>query len=310
MKYILAQPATFYFSWQLETSIYSLLNNGVKAEDIQIVSGLINGEKEEGFYGLEQKYKGVNFFYYYDNRKDKSYLPSIRPHVLKKHWRAFPDLEKETVLYMEADTILLRKLDEQKLTKSKKWLCANTVEYVGYNYLLEKGEEFLRAFSSIVGLPTEVIKENQKNSGGAQYVLKGLTFEYWEKVEKDATAIYKKAIELNEKLKPNKPEGWTPLQIWTACMWAHLYNAWLFGFETKVDRSLSFVWPDNDKKLLKSRSFFHNAGVFDKGQFLRKQDYRYTLPYGDQIEINQKKAGAYYYALVQEVGKKTILKNP
>ena len=307
MKYLIAQPAIRYYTWQLEVCIYSLLNNGVKPEDIHIVSGLQSGKKDPGFDALEHKYKGVGFYYYYDNRKDRIYPPSIRPHILKKHWRANPELEKETFLYMEADTILLRPIKETKNFKNPKlWLCADTVNYIGHDYIIGRDPRFLSLFSNIIGIDPEVVKQNQENSGGAQYVLKGLTYEYWEKVEKDCVEIFRKGSELNKEIKDANPE-WHELQIWTACMWAHLWNGWLMGYDTKVERALNFTWPANPKKELKSRTFFHNSGVFEDGPLLRKSNYMYDLPYGLKKNIDASKAGAYYYALVQEVGKNTVL---
>ena len=118
---------------------------------------------------------------------------------------------------------------------------------------------------------------------------------------------YPDVEELNKEIKAENPE-WHELQIWTACMWAHLWNGWLLGYETKVDRNLSFTWPTNDKKELKTRTFLHNSGVIEEGSLLRKSDYMQNLPYGLKMNIDNSRAGAYYYALVQEVGKNTVLK--
>lgn len=37
MRYISAQPASIYYSWQVDTMIYSFINNGIKQEQIDIV---------------------------------------------------------------------------------------------------------------------------------------------------------------------------------------------------------------------------------------------------------------------------------
>ena len=36
----------------------------------------------------------------------------------------------------------------------------------------------------VVGIDKAVVKANQENSGGAQKLMKGLTSQYWEKVER------------------------------------------------------------------------------------------------------------------------------
>lgn len=307
MIYLMAQPAIKYYAWQIDVSIRSMLEQKVKPEQIHIVSGLQNGIKHEDFNTLETMFPAVNFNYYHDNRKDLTYAPSIRPHILKKHWRKFPQLESKQVFYMEADVCLVRPLDKTNFN-SKTWFLSDTVSYIGHDYIKGRDKRFLKLFADIVGIDVKAIRSNQNNSGGAQWVMSSLTEAYWEKVEKDCVEIYKKGEELNEVIRLENPE-WHPLQIWTACMWAGLYNAWYFGHETKVDPELEFTWATDPKKYIGERRIYHNAGATsDHEGILIKSDYTNETPFGKKLKINNDFAGAWYYSKIQKASKETLLK--
>lgn len=310
MIYLYAQPAIAYYAWQLEVSIQSLLSNHVGPEQIHVVSGMTKGHIAPGFHALQNKYPEIVWRFYHDNRtsEEREYKPLVRPHILKKHWRRHPELEQEAVFYMEADTILTRPIPEYKFTQDEVWYMSNTVSYIGHEYITQSDPRFLELFCGIVGVDAETVKNNQDNSGGAQYIMKNLTEQYWTKVEKDTQQIWKQGQKLLKQIKEEKPE-WHPLQIWTSCMWGHLWNAWYFGHETKVHSDLDFTWATDPREYIEKNRIYHNAGVTEKHtDLMMKSDYFDTLPYGEKKEINQDKAGAYYWAKIQETGKQTVLK--
>lgn len=309
MKYVITQPAVKYYEWQIEVTIDSLLKNGVEPGDIHIVSGMQNGTVSPGFDLLQKKHPEIIWAFYHDNRSDRSrtYIPSIRPHINKKHWRKHPELQDEVIFYMEADTILIKPISK-KFKLSDTWYLSDTKSYIGHDYIVDKDPRFLDLFCGIVKIDPEVVKANQEGSGGAQYIMKGLTEDYWEKVERDCVEIYIQGSKLNQEIKAENPE-WHELQIWTACMWAHLWNGWLLGYQTECPKELDFSWATDPKDNIRKNRIYHNAGVTrDHNGLMLKSDYITRYPYGEKLNINQKLAGSYYWAKVQEVGKTTCLK--
>ena len=49
-----------------------------------------------------------------------------------------------------------------------------------------------------------MVKSNEKNSIGAQYIMKGLTHYYWDRVERDCEILFKDVNELNQIKKQNE----------------------------------------------------------------------------------------------------------
>lgn len=311
MKYLLSQPAIKYYAWQLEISIQSLLDNNVSPEDIHIVSGRTNGEIYEGFKTLGERFPGVIFEFYYDNRSDesKSYVPSIRPHINKKHWKKYPELRNEVIFYMEADAMLVKPIDQSMYKKPNTWYLSDTKSYIGHDYIVSKDKRFLNLFCDIVKINPEIVKANQNVSGGAQYIMKGLTEQYWEKVEKDCVEIYIQGKKLNKKIKAENP-NWHKLQIWTACMWAHLWNGWLLGYETECPKSLDFTWATDPIENIQKNKIYHNAGVTaDHKNLFLKSDFINELPYQKKLKIDKTKSSFFYWQKIKEMSKQTFLKD-
>ena len=96
MKYISAQPATQYFGWQIDIMLYSFRTVGINLEDVHVLC-LIQGQIDVYFDTLMKKYPGVLFSFYEDTRDYRVYIPSVKQHLLHKHYLAFPELENETV---------------------------------------------------------------------------------------------------------------------------------------------------------------------------------------------------------------------
>src|SRR6056300_129154 len=109
MKYICAQPSTQYFAWQIDVMLHSFVNVGIKLEDVHIVCA-IHGGIDPYFDRLMKKYIGVSFSFYEDTRKDKRYISSIRPNILKKHFKANPSLKNEIIFYHDSDIVFTKPL--------------------------------------------------------------------------------------------------------------------------------------------------------------------------------------------------------
>ena len=298
MKYICAQPATQYYGWQIDTMLYSFRTVGVNLGDVHIVCAIHN-EIDPYFDKLMRKYSGVVFSFYEDTRHDKSYISSIRPHILKKHFTAFSDLKDEVIFYHDSDIVFTKPLDVSHLLENDISYLSDTISYIGYNYIHSKGEDVLKRMLEVVGIDEEVVKNNENNSGGAQYLLKGIDKYFWYDVENDCTRLYKHLTALNEEKKKQNP-NYHELQIWCADMWGVLWNIWKRSKETQVVDEMNFSWATSSVNEWHKNAIYHNAGVTsnDTDMFFKG---RYISDLPDlNLDIPNKKCSYNYYKLIQQ----------
>lgn len=275
MKYICAQPAIDYYTWQVEVMINNFIEKGIAAEDINILCSYTD-EVPKKWKEIAEKNKPVNFFFYKDGRMNKSYIPSIYFNLMKQHLKAHPELEKEVLFLHDCDIIFTKPVDFSEMEKDDVWYLSDTVGYIGTQYILTKGEEVYLKMCSVIDIDPEIPKTRNADSGGAQYIVKNTTAKYWEQVEKDSIKLY--ASFCADEPKWDRKDF--PIQKWTAGMWSLLWNAWKFGHETKVDKRLDFCWATDNIKRWDDVSIFHNAGVtperkelFFKGKYINANPY-------------------------------------
>ena len=299
MKYICAQPATLYYAWQIDVMLHSFVNAGVNLEDVHIVCAIHN-EIDPYFDRLMKKYLGVSFSFYEDTRYDNSYISSIRPHILKKHFSAFPELEEEVLFYHDSDIVLTKPLDVDHYIRNGVCYLSDTISYIGYEYIKSKGDDVLNQMINIVGIDEEVVKQNQSNSGGAQYIIKNVDRYFWYDVEKDSTRLFKEVSETNRRKKEESPE-YHEIQIWCADMWAVLWNLWKRKKQTKVVKELDFSWATTSTEMWHKNAIYHNAGVTSvMNNMFYKGKYMSETPPLDMTDINDKKCSYMYYKLIQQ----------
>jgi hypothetical protein len=302
MRYICAQPATIYYSWQVDTMIYSFINNGVNQQQIDIIFAETGLEDNPCYYLLE-KYPQVNFYFYPDTRIGVKYISSIRPHILKKHFYRKPNLYKGTFIYHDCDIVLTKPLNI-----SHNYLCgcnktcylSNTISYIGYDYIKSKGEDVLDLMCKVVDISKEIIKKNQKKSGGAQYILKNIDYKFWEEVEIDCENLFTEVVQLNTK-KKEENNLYHELQIWCADMWAVLWNLWKRNIDTEIIEELNFTWATEPIDAWGKNAIFHNAGINnnDNNEFY-KANYLGKKP-PKNLKINPNLASYKYYELVKKI---------
>lgn len=294
MIYICAQPAWFYYSWQIDIMLNSFKKIGLD-DEIHIVSGF-QTKIHENFANLEKKYPNVSFFYYPDTRYEPKYVSSIRPHLLMKHWKANPWLKDHTIFYHDCDIALTRKLE---LPNDDVCYLSDTKSYIGHEYIKSKGDDVLKLMCGVANINQRTLKERQNESGGAQYVLKGIDRGYWAEVYKDAENLFKAVTRLNNKKKKADP-SYHELQIWCADMWAVLWNLWKRNKKTEIIPEMEFTWANNNIDDWDKNAIYHNAGVTDeKSGMFYKAIHQLELPPND-LEIDEKYASKKYYDLLCE----------
>jgi hypothetical protein len=106
MIFLSSQPDNFYFLWQLQLQLFNFRSLGIVDADIHILLGydLDKGLSLE-FYRFTSDNPSVNIHAYPDTRKSKLYAPSIRWHIIAKHFEKFPVLQKETIFHHDSDLV-------------------------------------------------------------------------------------------------------------------------------------------------------------------------------------------------------------
>lgn len=264
--YLCAQPATHYYAWQVDTMLLSFKENGgMPLENVHIVSALLtNNEPHPWFEKVRKKWEaeGVIFSYYDDTRPTKHYVSSIRPHILEKHWKAFPWLETKTIMYHDCDIALFKPMPlAEKIGPGLEKTCflSDTICYIGAEYIESKGHGLLEEMCEIAGLEPNFVRLRESESGGAQYLLKpGIDAQFWVETYELGEELFEKITARVAEIQKEEPD-WHSLQIWCADMWAILWQLWKRGYSTPCAKDLDFTWATfawgHD------HSIYHNAGI-------------------------------------------------
>lgn len=313
LRYVCCQPAQPYYLWQIEVVIQNFMRMGINPNMMDIVCGH-PGTVPDDFRKLQRHYNTVRFFFYPDTRPEggnNPYPPSIYFNLMKQHVAAHPSLKNDALFTHDADIVLTKPVDFSKFLNDDVWYFSDTASYIGYDYIVSKGRYIYDKMCEIVGIDPLIPKLMRHASGGAQYIVKNSTPEFWEKVEQDSMKLYAYFCKIEPVWQPLNPADSYPIQKWTAGMWAFLWNAWKFGFETVTPPELNFGWVTNDVSEVWRYPILHNSGVVvenpSSARLFKKTDYMYKLPYKESLDIDKTKASYFYWTEVLETGKKSIL---
>lgn len=279
LKFISAQPDADYFIWQLKIQILNFRIHNIEKQMVILV-GYHPSEGPNPNIEKLRKQTCAKIISYQDDREYIEYIPSIRQQLLKKYCQEFRlEVDQHQYFYHDCDIIFNKMPDFDKLLKYKTYQLSDTISYIGAKYIKEKGEQLLFDMCQIVGIDPKIVEKNQPNSGGAQYLLKEMSYEFWDKVERDCVALYKLMESTKSKYNPKHP-----IQSWTADMWATLWNIWLSGGKTKINKELDFSWASSDIQLWDEYNIYHNAGATGENKNLfNKSDYRSKEPFDEDF---------------------------
>jgi len=314
LRYVCAQPRLVYYAWQVEVMINNFIKNGINPNNIDVVVAWNPNDKTnedstvQMWNKLASHYDSVRFFFYQDTRKQPiNYISSIRPNVLKQHFAAYPELKDEAIFYHDCDIAFTKQINFDHLKDDDVIYLSDTNSYINYDYIISKGQDVYDKMCEIVGMPKMIPKLMNKHSGGAQYILKNIDSEYWDKVETDSENLYREISLLNSEKKATDPSH-HELQIWCADMWAVLWNLWLRGQNTTVTKDMDFCWGTDTTNRWKETSIYHNAGVTCScgGKFY-KANYVDSLPYNLDLRIKEESCSGLYYNEIKEVETKSAL---
>jgi hypothetical protein len=264
LVFVSAQPDTTYFHWQVELYLYQFSKHGIK-DRCYAVFGYTD-KPSDYIVGLSKIY---NVVWYKDERTSKKYIPSIRPHILKKFFKDRPELGKN-VFYHDSD-IFLVKLPKFELMADDVGYVSDTISYIGYNYIEECAGRYKKKYPMLpkndlvtkmckcMEISEELVKENEKNSGGAQYILKNIDYTFWENIETSCNKLF----DVLKKYESSYPIE-HHIQSWTTDMWCVLWEYWKLGRKTVVHPELDFSWGVSAVSEYNSKNIFHLAGVTSK----------------------------------------------
>lgn len=304
MRFVCAQPANLYYAWQVEVMLNNFLEVGINLNHVDIVCNADTPPKE--WQALANNY-AARFFFYPDTRESKRYVSSIRPNILKQHFEAHPYLNYETILYHDCDIVFTKPVNWQQFEGDDIWYGSDTRWYINYDYIISKGQDVFDKMVEIADIDPQLVIDNNENSIGAQYILKGIDASYWADVERDSEKLYKEINHLSSQKKKDNPK-YHELQIWCADMWAVLWNGWKRGHQTKCHEDLQFSWATSTEDEYYKYNIMHNAGVTSvKSGLFYKAAYFSKLPYRECLTVKENTASKKYYEWIQRVEKITVL---
>ena len=309
LRFVCAQPATLYYAWQVEVMLNNFIEMGVNPNNVDIVCWKQNGVVPEEWSKLASGYP-ARFFFYDDTRETKHYISSIRPNILKQHWAAYPTLKDEAIFYHDSDIIFSKPISEwisDEIIIDEEWYGSDTRWYISHSYIVGKGQQIIDKMCEIMELPEELISDNEMNAIGAQYLMKNVDYEYWDRVESDCEQLFRQVTDLNNELKRETP-SYHELQIWCSDMWAVLWGAWRRGWKTNCLPEFEFSWGTSTEDDFYKLNIMHNAGVTSPGQGLfYKAQYMNSLPYNAELTINDNTASKKYWECIEKTAAKSVL---
>lgn len=306
--FISAQPDVPYFHWQVEVMIHNFMKAGVNPNWIEVLWAHDGTPSKEAAF-LAGKYPNVRFFFYPKRiTENYGYIPILRPDILEQHFRAHPKLKKETIFYHDSDIIFRELPNLSKLKGDDVWYMSDTVSYIGADYIKSKSHELFTDLCKIADIDPALVEENQPNSGGAQYLMKGVTPEYWAYVKETALELYRymakrESVERTT-LSPEQARHYNPIQKWCADMWAVFWGALRAGKQVRLHDELGFSWGTSNLNEYERHKIMHNAGVtgnnggklFYKGEFINRSPFDADLSGVDKEMASSKYVEAILYA--------------
>ena len=275
LKYVCVQPDDQYYTWQVHMWLESLKNRGEVDKAVVLIFTPKDREVNKKWKQVTDLYPEAEFHFYKDEHDVSQllgiYIPVLRPYTLWRHWKEHPELSDKAIFYCDSDVLFTEAFDVQKYIDDDVCYLSDTQSYIGAAYfdskmkdvLPDKLEEYktrdiLAEIGSVVGISREEAEQKDKDSGGAQYLLKNIDAAFWSKVMNDCILIRSYLQRINKEFFENENKGF---QSWCADMWAVLWNLWVREKEVKVIDEMGFSWAPDPLEKLKTHPIFHNAGI-------------------------------------------------
>ena len=329
MKYIVCIPDHTYYLWQTLVQIANFREMGIEKDAIYIACYFKEKSSERLQSFVDSKNIQSEFVLYKDERPSKKYSSSMRLWILNKYFKEHPEIQHETICYMDPDVVFTKPPDFSKYMNDDIWYVSDSRSYTNSKYIKSKGDDIFQLMCDIVGIDRKTVEDNEENAGGVQYIMKNVSPDFWMKCYRDSEQLYIKTKEignvkvaedkvriaqllaeeetklgrsLDEKEKNGFNKKHPPyhrLQEWTADMWSVLWNAWYFGKEVKIDDGMKFSWAGHDIKDWNAKIWFHDAGVVkEDGKNFCKITHQ-SSPFNKEIVVSPSSCSYNYLQLIR-----------
>lgn len=319
LKFICAQPDDTYFTWQVHLWLESLREIGHSDKAIVLIFTPSFREFNNKWKKIEELYPESEFFYIKADedisKKLSIYISILRPYSLMKYWQAHPEMKDKAVFYCDCDTYMTDKLNIDHLLDDDVCYLSDTNSYINADYFDSKIKDVLpkrledykhidvlETATSLVKINRRIAEENNNHSGGAQYLLKNIDAEFWEKMIQDTLMIRMYLLNTNRTYFENESKGF---QSWCADMWGLLWNLWYRNHTTKVVPEMEFSWATDNIDKVERVGIFHNAGVagnemggepyFYKGNYHTGADPLDHMSHLEKVLAENSKRGTAFY---------------
>jgi hypothetical protein len=303
---IAVQPDDLLYWWELRVWLTNLrkynLSNRARVL-LWTPSDRLKFERHPRWAELEKLFPETKFFYYEDIEdslntliRPYNYIPLLRPITLEKHFREYPELTNDTIYYTDCDTVFTK----DPLFLKGEWIQDDITRMsytgkkeTGYNYqngvyidgkikdvLPKRLEQYnkidvLQEMLDIFGLKRGFIEEQNQNFGGVQYLLKGVTPEFWKAVLSGCIYIRRYLTSINRRFFESEDKG---IQSWCADLWSIQFNLWKLGIKSETPIEMSFAWATDPIADWDKYTIYHDAGA-SKGPIItddKKEHYLFN----------------------------------
>jgi len=310
LVFIQSVPCDTYYLWQTHMWLESLRSIGKSDKAISLIYSPPDRIRNPKWAELMKLYPEAEFFFLKDEDKVHRlipiYMPIIRPYMLMKYFKIHPELKEKAIFYCDADILFNENFNIDKLLDDDVCYMSDTNDYINASYfdskikdvkpdrLTEyKTRDILQEITTQVGTSRAVAEKYNDNSGGAQYLLKNIDWQFWDSCITSTLHIRTYLQQINSRFFESEAKGF---QSWCADMWAVLWNVWMKGMDSKIVPELDFSWSSDEIAEIK-KPIFHNAGivspmqgdipVFYKGAYHQGRN-PFNDPYLEDLYNNEK----------------------
>lgn len=291
LLFVQACPDDSCFWWQTAVQLNNFRKYGY-SKDYHALIFLPGDRLHHGFSGkwkyLERKFPEAHFHYIKDEdgimevAKMVDYIPLLRPYCLQKFLERNPEFTDAAIFYCDSDILFTKKPEIEKLVDDD----INYLSYTGtketeYNYMCHEHftskeqnirddmkeqyekEDILSKMTTWFGVKKQFFVYNKNSIGGAQYLLKNMTPEFFKKVYDGCIVIRTLLSMANQQLMKGETKeerennGW---QSWCADMWSIQLSLWGDGRKTRCPDEMNFCWATDKIEKWNKCTIYHDAG--------------------------------------------------
>lgn len=298
MKYLIGTDDKPFYLWQMLVQINNFRKLGIEQDAYFVIVCHNNKPSPELLNIINDPDLKCHFEVYDDDRKAMRYSSTLRLRGIKYFWLNNEWFEKETFMYLDPDVVFTIPFDWSKHEKGDTWYVSDTKSYLDTKYVKSKSEKLFHEMCNIVGVTPEQVEAQDPHCGGAQYIMKNVPYEFWDKVEIDSENLFNHMKSTETIYHPQHP-----IQSWTADMWAVLWNALFFERKVEISPDMNFCWASDSMKRWEERVIFHDAGVVkeDGVRFCKVTHQR--SPFNKELKVSDTSASFNYVKEIRETEK-------